>query len=224
MAIINQIFDPAKATSTIEHNGETIYLRAEYVGCVLQLRERNYHDDSDFYAVVWDEASQSVKSVDTWTTRFARPYFFREFEDATPEVMAKAETYWHNQTARRVASSRKAYALQLRTLRSEMKAICEKHGIPYAKLLRVRERYNMKRLGQVVRLLKSKPRSDFKKSLQERCIAGLKGDSKYACPLSPKQMQYVDEYGTTQGPMFARWRAQGPILVGAPRKMKEIVR
>ena len=59
-----------------------------YVGCVLCTRERNYHDDSDFYVVVWDEESQSLKEVIYYTTRCACDGVAHA--DATPEVIEKA--------------------------------------------------------------------------------------------------------------------------------------
>lgn len=60
----------------------------EYAGCVLEDRERNYHDDSDFYALVWDEADQRIRTIEYATTRFAGGGFCDV--DATPEVRAKA--------------------------------------------------------------------------------------------------------------------------------------
>ncbi len=59
-----------------------------YVGCVLCTRERNYPDDSDFYAVVWDEEKQTCTEVVYDTTR---SYMTGQaVVDATPEVKAKA--------------------------------------------------------------------------------------------------------------------------------------
>jgi hypothetical protein len=72
----------------------------EYVGAVLGTRERNYYDDSDFYAVVWDEERQCVKSVEYATTRFggggtASP-------DATEEVIQKVRDYYAPKIARSI--------------------------------------------------------------------------------------------------------------------------
>jgi len=66
-------------------NGESSEV---YVGCVLCTRERNFLDDSDFYAVVWDEESQSLKEVIYYTTRCACDGVAHA--DATPEVIEKA--------------------------------------------------------------------------------------------------------------------------------------
>lgn len=77
----------------------------EYAGAVLTTREENYYDDSDFYAVVWDEASQQVKRVDYGSTRYAGGGYAHE--DATPEVIAKAEAWlreWRIRTTLRLAA------------------------------------------------------------------------------------------------------------------------
>lgn len=64
----------------------------KYVGAVLETRERNGYDDSDFYAVVWDEAEQRVKEVEYGSTRFwTYPNYAKV--DATDEVKAKARAY-----------------------------------------------------------------------------------------------------------------------------------
>jgi hypothetical protein len=65
---------------------------ARYAGAVLADREWNGRDDSDFYAVVWDEAEQKVKRVDYATTRFASRG--TAVVDATPEVVRKARRWW----------------------------------------------------------------------------------------------------------------------------------
>lgn len=59
-----------------------------FEGRVLAYGEMNYHDDSDFYAVVLDYDGQ-IKRVSDGTTRFAAPPTARV--DATPEVEAEAE-------------------------------------------------------------------------------------------------------------------------------------
>ncbi|MEV5568163.1 hypothetical protein AB0L54_35715, partial [Streptomyces sp. NPDC052196] len=63
-----------------------------YVGAVLDTGEHNWHDDSDGYALVWDEESQSVKEVDTWTTR-GWSYHDGASVDATRDVIAKAVAF-----------------------------------------------------------------------------------------------------------------------------------
>lgn len=67
-----------------------------YAGAVLTERERNYHDDSDFYAVVWDEAEGRIKNVEYATTRFGGTDRNSATPDATPEVKAKAREWLKN--------------------------------------------------------------------------------------------------------------------------------
>jgi hypothetical protein len=64
----------------------------KYIGAVLATRERNYYDDSDFYAVVWDEEDQCVKQVEYATTRFGGGGV--ACVDATPEVIEKAKKFY----------------------------------------------------------------------------------------------------------------------------------
>lgn len=69
-------------------NGKT----TTFSGAVLATRERNYYDDSDFYAVVWDEEAQCIRSIEYATTR-AWTYDCWASVDATPEVIEKANAW-----------------------------------------------------------------------------------------------------------------------------------
>lgn len=66
-----------------------------FEGCVLATGEMNYHDDSDFYAVVWDAAGRdgqgSIHRVEYDTTRFAGGG--SAGVDATEDVKRQAEKY-----------------------------------------------------------------------------------------------------------------------------------
>jgi len=62
-----------------------------YEGAVLWDGERNYYDDSDFYAVVWDEAEQRVRFEEYATTRFAGGGTCQR--DATDETWVKVEAW-----------------------------------------------------------------------------------------------------------------------------------
>lgn len=59
-----------------------------YQGATIREYERNGHDDSDFYAVVWDEKNQEPRHVMYATTR-AWTYACGCIIDATPEVLEK---------------------------------------------------------------------------------------------------------------------------------------
>jgi len=73
-------------------NDSDIYVHTIYKGCVLTTRERNGYHDSDFYAVVWDEQEQRIRSIEYATTR-AWTYPNSASIDATAEVRAKATTW-----------------------------------------------------------------------------------------------------------------------------------
>lgn len=60
-----------------------------FEGAVLAEFERNFHDDSDFYAVVWDAEAQDVREIQYATTR-GWTYRNSVRVDATDEVRAAA--------------------------------------------------------------------------------------------------------------------------------------
>jgi hypothetical protein len=60
-----------------------------FEGCVLRTGEHNWHDDSDFYALVWDEEQGKVREIEYATTR-GWTYHNSAKVDATPEARAKA--------------------------------------------------------------------------------------------------------------------------------------
>lgn len=60
-----------------------------FEGAVLRLRERNGYDDSDFYALVWDEEQQRTREIQYATTR-GWTYHNGASIDATHEVIEAA--------------------------------------------------------------------------------------------------------------------------------------
>jgi len=70
-----------------------IVVRTFAEGCVLDTWERNGYDDSDFYALIWNEEKQCVESVEYATTR-GWTYANGATIDATPEVQAKAREHY----------------------------------------------------------------------------------------------------------------------------------
>ena len=70
-------------------------IKTTYKGCVLDEYEKNYYDDSDFYAIVWDEVEQKIKHIPYRTTRGYTEGNYAEV-DATEEVVEKAKAYIHN--------------------------------------------------------------------------------------------------------------------------------
>lgn len=67
---------------------------AEYEGCVLRTYERNGYDDSDWYAVCWDNEKQAVVDVMYDTTRAGGGG--SAVVDATEDVLRKAYRYYRN--------------------------------------------------------------------------------------------------------------------------------
>jgi len=63
-----------------------------YIGRTLEDREENHYDDSDFYAIVWDDNDNCPKRIDYGSTRYPSPTSC--VVDATPETRAKYEA-WH---------------------------------------------------------------------------------------------------------------------------------
>lgn len=84
-------------------SGSPIYIREIHQGCVLEERERNMHDDSDFLCLVWHWETMSAEWVEFATTRGWTYPLLRTFVDATPEVRAAyAEYEKHNELTRKM--------------------------------------------------------------------------------------------------------------------------
>jgi hypothetical protein len=90
MAIEKRCWSPDCGGQHVERkswDGRPIQLHVTYEGAVLRLRERNFHDDSDFYAIVWN--GERLTTDEYATTRFPTDDN-RATVDATPEVIAAA--------------------------------------------------------------------------------------------------------------------------------------
>lgn len=68
---------------------ERFWLYDYAYGLVLDIYEHNGYDDSDFYALVWNEKEQKIDHVEYATTR-GWSYPCNAWIDATPEVIEKA--------------------------------------------------------------------------------------------------------------------------------------
>lgn len=77
-----------------------------FAGLVLRLRERNMSDDSDFYALVWDEEAQRTREIEYRTTR-GWTYHNGADIDATHDVIAQAVAY---ETEVRFAEAQRRHA------------------------------------------------------------------------------------------------------------------
>ena len=69
-----------------------LYMRTTHIGLVVRAGEHNYRDDSDFFAIVWDEENEKPREVEYASTR-GWTYPNSATVDATPEVIWKYYKY-----------------------------------------------------------------------------------------------------------------------------------
>ena len=81
----------------------------EYEGAVLATFEKNGYDDSDFFAVVWDDEKQTVTTTQYATTR-GWTYPNNAVVDATDEVVAKVEEWARGRLFERMRDADRAQA------------------------------------------------------------------------------------------------------------------
>lgn len=98
--------DPNGASSYGEYKGN---YTVSYHGKVLYTGERNYYDDSDFYALVWDDELGKVKEIGYATTR-GWTYANYATIDATPDVIEKANAYYESLALERLKNAAAADA------------------------------------------------------------------------------------------------------------------
>lgn len=83
---------------------KVLFMKTTHVGLVLDTGEHNYHDDSDFYAIVWNEVANEPVKIIYGTTR-GWTYPNGASVDATPEILQKHQT-WKEAKAAREQSER----------------------------------------------------------------------------------------------------------------------
>lgn len=96
--------------------GKPLFIADRFVGRCIAERERNMHDDSDFYMLVWFDGEDGGAAVEVQygTTRFWSYPTLGSSVDATPDVLAKYEAWQAKQAAERAARSA---AIEARTPR-----------------------------------------------------------------------------------------------------------
>lgn len=82
--------------------GKAVEYSESFAGRVLSLRERNMRDDSDFIALVWDDAKGEPREIEYATTRFPT-YDHGASIDADEATLAKYATWQAKQAAAAVA-------------------------------------------------------------------------------------------------------------------------
>lgn len=85
-------------------NFDPLFMETTWVGCVVSLGEHNHYDDSDFFAMVWDDSAGMLREVEYATTR-GWSYPNGASVDATPEVLSKVEAW--RQSVRDAANARR---------------------------------------------------------------------------------------------------------------------
>ena len=83
------LFTPVYSKEEPRGHLDIIETKESYVGRVLETYEENGYHDSDFYAVVWDDETNSILHKQYSTTRFYSNGYGAKI-DATPEIVAKA--------------------------------------------------------------------------------------------------------------------------------------
>ena len=83
------LFTPVYSKEEPRGHLDIIETKESYVGRVLETYEENGYHDSDFYAVVWDDETNSILHKQYATTRFYTNGYGAKVE-ATPDDIAKA--------------------------------------------------------------------------------------------------------------------------------------
>ena len=83
------LYTPIYSETRDGGHAEILETKETYVGRVLETYEENGYNDSDFYAVVWDDETNCLRHKLYATTRFYSNGYGAKI-DATPEIVAKA--------------------------------------------------------------------------------------------------------------------------------------
>ena len=83
------LFTPVYSKEEPRGHLDIIETKESYVGRVLETYEENGYNDSDFYAIVWDDETNSLIHKQFATTRFYSNGYGAKI-DATPEIIEKA--------------------------------------------------------------------------------------------------------------------------------------
>lgn len=83
-----------------EHFADSV-LRTTHRGLVLETRERNGYDDSDFYALVWNPETRAVETVEYGSTRYWT-YLNTATADASLETLTGVEEWLAEQYDKQV--------------------------------------------------------------------------------------------------------------------------
>ena len=150
----------------------------KFVGETFDVFEKNYPDDSYWYARSFHNGEIVETLVDS--TAFGSVGVSNYAVDITPENKAKLESYYHDDNVRRDWAKRR-----------EMMATARKCGLAtYHEIKELRRVHSKKQFEAIVKLLATKTfRSAFRKSLAEQVRGWLKeSEHEYARPLTDRQL------------------------------------
>lgn len=193
---------PTGAFCPISIFNEKVCVYDTHHGLCLFEVESNYHDDSDFYMVVWNEDTQSPEKILFATTRGWSYPCYASHVDATDEVLEKYNEWKRAQAFLAVQKERAERAKFLKAIRRQEQNAIQWYGIESGRLVRLRKAVGGFRTLSEKRdddytailnlLVNKKVRNKFKLKMREQVIDWLSSDTpKYKKPLSPKQMMYV---------------------------------
>jgi hypothetical protein len=175
---------PSDARESTSYPGTWIW--ETHKNLCLEERERNMHDDSDFYMVVWNEEKNEPQSIMFATTRGWTYPAMGSFVDASPDVRAKY-TQWKADQAELARERAEANAI------AKIAAYCKDTGLTreqYDKLdasVNVNLYYKLLKSGN-----KDSLRSDFRKSMYNQVMTWLMNkENTFRHPLSAKQESYL---------------------------------
>ena len=167
-----------------------IWMKRTHEGLVLATGEYNGYDDSDFYALVWNDEKGEPEKIIYATTR-GWSYPNGATVDATPDVVQKYEDY-----RKRIA--REATIIRERKREAYVRDTSEACDLSEDEFLNLESSLNIEKFAAAVALLKTRKRnrfkSNFRKSLAEQIWTWVKtpaGDRQYHSPLSYKQWSYI---------------------------------
>lgn len=167
-------------------NIHALVLYSTHHGRCLFERERNMHDDSDFYMTVWEGGENGfAREIQFATTRGWSYPCYGSSVDATPEVMAWYEAWRAEQYRRSDVRAKWNARKHDRLMREQLKVTAE----GYNRLCRA---YIGETRSRVFKLLTSKLRSGFRIKMANQVREWLADPNpKYPTPLSRKQVEYV---------------------------------
>ncbi len=162
-----------------------LILYKTHQGLCLFEREANFHDDSDFYMMVWNSETKAPQEICFASTRGWSYPCLGSAVDATPEVFAAYEAW-------KVVATRKRTIENKLSRRNRAKQIAKDCRLPtYHHVEKLYNALPGEKFERAIELLKVKKfRSAFRASMAGQIRAWVIDPTpKFPRPLSPKQLE-----------------------------------